>query len=93
MDVCGEELARQLFFSAIGNDILSPPLEPAHAHRAHSPPSPATLIGYAGDMGDLTTEVDVIHIESDDDDLEVTGYLGAGTTYSTYYLNVVMRAT
>ncbi|CEJ55898.1 hypothetical protein PMG11_02127 [Penicillium brasilianum] len=33
-------------------------------------------------MGDLTTEVDVIHIESDDDDLEVTGYLGAGTSYN-----------
>lgn len=91
---CGEELVRQLFFSAIGNDILSPPL-PAYTcpPRAFTPSATATLIGYAVDMGNITAEVEVIDIESDDDDLEVTTYLGTGTNYSMYYLNLGVYAT
>lgn len=43
-------------------------------------------------MGDLSAEVEVIVIESDDDDLEVTAYLGAGTTLSMYHVNLRTRA-
>jgi hypothetical protein len=43
-------------------------------------------------MGEINAEIEVIDIESDDDDLEVTAYLGASTNYSMYYANLGMRA-
>jgi hypothetical protein len=36
-------------------------------------------------MGEINAEIEVINIVSDDDDLEVTAYLGASTNYSTCY--------
>jgi hypothetical protein len=43
-------------------------------------------------MGEINAEIEVINIESDDDDLEVTAYLGASTNYSTYYASQGMLA-
>jgi hypothetical protein len=39
-------------------------------------------------MGGLSADIEVIDIESDDDDLEVTAYLGASANYSTYHANL-----
>lgn len=37
-------------------------------------------------MGNLSTDVEVINIESDDDDLEVTAYVGTSSSFSMYLL-------
>lgn len=90
----GEIDRRELLFSPIGNDIadfsafaglLRGPDATSHFHLSLEISLTETF-DHAIDMGSVRADAEIIPIDSDDDDLEVTPYLSSATNPSMYRL-------